>query len=106
MTDISRHPLLRQAYELSLAIERIPIACTEQTDACVKASELSTAIDRHLDAPSGSLMISRDDVSNLRDRAKDLAMFHGQPEDLSELADRIAKALGQREWIIIRPSES
>lgn len=105
MTDINRHPLLRQCYELSQTIERIPWSGTEQTDACIAALNLSTAIEKHLDAPAEALVLSRDDVADLRARAKDLALFHGQPETLNELADRIERALGNREWVIIRASE-
>lgn len=44
MTDISKHPLLKQCYELCLAIEELP-ASEMQTAAVVKASELMEAID-------------------------------------------------------------
>ncbi len=43
MTDISRHPLLRQCYELSLAIEACG-ASPELTNVTVKAGELMDAI--------------------------------------------------------------
>lgn len=46
--DIKRHKLIEQAYELSLAIERCG-ASEAQTNASIKASELSTAIARLID---------------------------------------------------------
>lgn len=44
MTDIAKHPLLRQCYELMQAIE-VCGASTELTNAVSKASELLAAID-------------------------------------------------------------
>lgn len=44
MTDINKHPILKQTYELCLAIEKLPPS-KEQTDASLKASELLRALD-------------------------------------------------------------
>ncbi|MCM6993461.1 DUF2829 domain-containing protein [Enterobacter roggenkampii] len=47
MTDISKHPLLKQAYEVCQAIELCG-ASTELTSAVTKASALLRAIDEQL----------------------------------------------------------
>lgn len=49
MTDILKHPALKLCYELSLAIERIPCAGSEQTDAALLADKLERAIDALVD---------------------------------------------------------
>jgi hypothetical protein len=53
--DIDRHPLIRQAYEVCLAIEACG-ASPELTAAVTKASKLMDAIDKHIvDATTTSL---------------------------------------------------
>lgn len=47
MTDISRHPLLKQAYDVCQAIEQCG-ASVQLTHAVCKASNLLRAIDDHL----------------------------------------------------------
>ncbi|MFJ3487741.1 hypothetical protein ACIPL1_30590 [Pseudomonas sp. NPDC090202] len=47
MTDISRHPLLQQAYDVCQAIEQCG-ASVQLTHAVCKASDLLRAIDEHL----------------------------------------------------------
>ncbi|MFJ5297484.1 hypothetical protein ACIQAL_13275 [Pseudomonas sp. NPDC088368] len=47
MTDISRHPLLKQAYDVCQAIEQCG-ASVQLTHAVCKAGDLLRAIDEHL----------------------------------------------------------
>lgn len=47
MTDISKHPLLRQAYEVCLEIEKCG-ASSQLTNAVSKASALLQSLDDHL----------------------------------------------------------
>lgn len=47
MTDISKHPLLRQAHEVCIAIEQCG-ASPQLTDAVIKASNLLKSLDDHL----------------------------------------------------------
>lgn len=47
MTDISRHPLLRQAYDVCIAIEACG-ASVELTSAVTKASALLAALDKFI----------------------------------------------------------
>lgn len=47
MTDISKHPLLRQAYEVCIEIEKCG-ASTQLTNAVTKASALLQSLDAHL----------------------------------------------------------
>lgn len=54
--DINADPLIKQAYDLSLAIEKID-ASEQQTNASVLASGLSTAIEKD--------MITKGDLSML-----------------------------------------
>jgi len=49
MVDISKHPLIRQAYELCLAIEKLP-ASADQTTAISLASSLVQEIDTAVEA--------------------------------------------------------
>jgi hypothetical protein len=48
MIDISKHELVKQAYELCLAIEKLP-ASKEQTEAAILATELLSSIQKELD---------------------------------------------------------
>lgn len=54
MTDINKHPLLRQVYELGLAIEECG-ASEKLTVASLKASALMEAIDKMVDDISNPL---------------------------------------------------
>lgn len=64
MTDISRHPLLQQAFEVCQAIEACG-ASVELTDAVTKASALLAALDKFIPIgigkyPTGEIQITCD----------------------------------------------
>ena len=56
MTDISRHPILRDCYEVCLAIERCG-ASEELTEATIKASALMAALETIVDRGEASLFL-------------------------------------------------
>lgn len=57
MVDIAKHPLLRECYEVCLAIEQCE-ASDELTDASGRASDLLDSIDKTLTKPKNSVVIT------------------------------------------------
>lgn len=112
MTDISRHPLLKQAYDVCQAIEKCG-ASVQLTHAVMQASDLMRAVDAHLlaqPAPAKVEAIQGEAMSFMldpleqaiestarimRDEREDSVMMHTMVSDepLSDLYRRMSTHL-------------
>lgn len=70
MTDISRHPLLQQAYDVCLAIEECG-ASVELTNAVTKASALLATLDKFIP-------VMPPEFSNLQPHQQRVAVEHAE----------------------------
>lgn len=102
MTDISKHPLLQQAYDVIQAIE-VCGASVYLTDAVTKASALLAALDKFVSTPVGGesqIKVNRENINSATQLIHALSGVAGLPQDaearmaVSGMVRRVTNLIG------------
>lgn len=102
MTDISKHPLLQQAYDVIQAIE-VCGASVYLTDAVTKASALLAALDKFVSTPVGGesqVKVNRENINSATQLIHALSGVAGLPQDaearmaVSGMVRRVTNLIG------------